>query len=118
MFALVGMVEAEHDVVIGNPGREEFVRDSVLCAVVLNPDFAVANVHVDDAAMHPSPAIPTRIEQLVMALRVIKDRLDSDLTVRRWRSRVLADNPLDDLRIRGYVSHWMNSSFLGSNTAR
>lgn len=59
MRSNIGVLEGENDVVSRYPRLHELLRDTVLSAVVLNPNLAVANVNVQNAAVDAIRTIPT-----------------------------------------------------------
>ncbi len=52
-------MKGEHDVLLGDAGGDELVRNSAFDSVVLNPDFVFLQVDVEQAAYEcgPGPAI-------------------------------------------------------------
>ena len=86
----------QNDVLLRNARCHQLVGNGAVRPVVLNPDLAVANVKVQHAAVDAIDAIPARVHQLVMILRLVDDDLDLYLAARRPKLRVLMKDLLED----------------------
>jgi hypothetical protein len=85
--------------VSGNPCRYEILSNAMFSPVSLNPDFAVDDVDVDNAPVHPLRAIPPYGEQEVMVTVAVTDYFSLDLAVSVGNLRVVTQDFFDALPI-------------------
>jgi hypothetical protein len=87
-------VKSQDDIALWHPFGHQPVGDAFLRSVVLDPDLAVLDVHMKQAAVDTPLTIPTHGHQLIMTLDRIDDRLDLNLTVGRLAIAVLSQDIL------------------------
>lgn len=54
--------EAEDNLLFGYAGIHQVAGNAFFSAVILNPNFVIDDVHMDDATMHILAIIPTDFE--------------------------------------------------------
>jgi hypothetical protein len=69
-------MEGKDDVLFGDSELDELVGDADFGAVMLNPDFALFDVEMEDAAKLTVIVAPADVEQLVVVMLGIKNGLD------------------------------------------
>ncbi len=77
--AAVRMLKSKHDPVLRNPRVHQVHGDAILRSILMNPELTVLQLHVDPGAMDALEAVPTLIQDQVMAgVRIADDdRLES-----------------------------------------
>src|SRR5438128_1889017 len=98
-------LKAQHDVVPGDARRDQLLAESGIGPVVLDPHFAVADVDVEDRAMHATAAVPPHLHYLVVIVFAVDDGLRPDVAIRRLVAGVLLYQTAHDLAITVYVIH-------------
>jgi len=83
----------------GNPRRYKLLGNAMFRPIPLNPDFAVNDVDVDNAPMHPLRTIPSHGEQEVMVTVVIADHFSLDLAIGVGKLCVVTQDFFDALPI-------------------
>ncbi len=68
-------MEANHNIVFGNPHLLKFLTNFDISVVLLQPDFAVFNVEMERAVMHSMFLVPSSAKQEVMIALCIEDKL-------------------------------------------
>jgi hypothetical protein len=58
-------MDAENDIVFGNPHFNQFLTDIDIGSVLLEPDFAVLDIEVQNCMINPPQAIPTNPHKLI-----------------------------------------------------
>jgi hypothetical protein len=88
-------MESQNDVLSGHTGRDQPVGDPLLRTIVLDPDLALLDIHVDDTAVDPMLAVPADGHQLIMPGLGEEDLLDLDIAIRGLVRAVLPEDLLD-----------------------
>ena len=113
-LAFEGGVEAEDDVVFGDALFDEFEGDAAFSPIVLNPDFAVFDVEVKDAAVDTTFVGPADMDNLVMVALGVEDCLGLQVWVVEVNAAVVFQEYLDKLAVVVYVCHFTIISSSGS----
>ena len=92
-------LKAQHNLIFGDARCLQFLRDAILDAVALNPDFVVNNLDVGDAPMHPSFLLPAHIEQQEMIARLVNNQMLIDVAIGIGNFSILAQNRFNGLPI-------------------
>jgi len=58
-------MDAENDIVFGNPHFNQFLTDIDIGGVLLEPDFAVLDIKVQNRMINPPQAIPANPHELI-----------------------------------------------------
>jgi hypothetical protein len=96
--AAVGGLEAEDYIGFGYAPIAEFLGDVDFGAIVLEPDFLVDDVEVEDAAIDAPIVFPADVDDLVVVALGVKVALGVDF----WggaAAAVVAEDVLDDLAV-------------------
>jgi len=80
--ANIGRFESEHNAVAGNPFLNELFRDSPVGAIVLDPNFPVPNINVQDTAVNAIDSIPAGIHVFIMVLTFIENDFNLNVAPR------------------------------------
>ncbi len=56
-------IESQDDLLPGHTVSDQVIGDAILCRIVLNPEFAVANVNVDDRIVDAAFALPAQVSR-------------------------------------------------------
>src|SRR6266446_945194 len=97
--AFVGWLIGQHNLVVRYPEFHQLVGYAALGTIVLNPDFAIFDVHMDETAILATILGPTRMHELVMVALRIKNQLQFHLTIGRLVSAMLPNHCLNVLAI-------------------
>lgn len=100
-MAFEGGVKSEDDVLFGDASIDEFEGDAAFRAVVLDPDFVVADVEVEDAAVDALFVVPADLDELVSIAAVIKDEFGFEFWVAEVDFAVVGEEFLDELAVVG-----------------
>jgi hypothetical protein len=114
VLALEWGLKTQDNLTFRHPGSDEPIGNPFLSAIVLNPDLAVLDINMHDAAVNPALTMPPDVHQLVMALDWVEYRLDVDLAIGRLMSAEFPKEILDELTMTAYFIHWTRASDSGS----
>ena len=78
----IGRVKRENDVVFWDPCFDQALGDPFFGTIVLNPDFAVFNVDMEETTVNPLVPIPAHGHQLIMIADGVDNLLDLNLAIR------------------------------------
>ena len=99
MLPDVSRMESQHNVVLRNTGFDQVTRNPLLCAIALNPQFAIDDVNMDEAAVDPFVVFPPYCHEHVTIRLAVKDCLRLQASVGIWDLRVFGQHVLHDLAI-------------------
>lgn len=116
-------VESQHDIVFRDARFDQSIGDAIFRAVVLDPNFAAANIDVQNAAVNATLPVPADAHQFKVVVHRITDNLDFNLAERWFVLAVFVHQPLNLFTIKGdgirrYSIHCVTAFFSGSNTIR
>src|SRR5215471_12993090 len=106
--------KGQHDAVMGDPCLHQLFRDTIFCAVVLDPDLLLANIDMQHAAVNTIRAMPASVHEFVVIVDRVKDHLYLYVTMCWFILGVLLDEGLNDLTIGIHVVHLTITSWCGS----
>jgi hypothetical protein len=72
---LKGRLEPQDNVFLGNPLGHKGSGRVLVCEVLLQPDFGILDIEVDDRSIQSLRSIPTHFHPLVMTLLAIADQI-------------------------------------------
>ena len=64
-----------------HPKFHQLVGNTALCAIVVNPDFAIFDIHMDETTIFAMLLVPTCVYKLVMVTFRIKNQLQLYLAI-------------------------------------
>ena len=76
-------VERQHNILPGRASTDELLGHAFVCAVPLNPNFAVFEPGMHDDRIDPPSPLPAEINQQLVIVEFVKDRQIFDLSVTR-----------------------------------
>lgn len=74
ILAFVRCMKSEDNILSRYASFEQALGNWLIRSVFLNVNFVVLNTQMINRAMHPPPAVPANIHQLVTAMFIIKDK--------------------------------------------
>ena len=110
--------EGEDDTLVGYACFHQLVRDACFGAVVLYPDFPIADIQVQDTAVDAVRAVPPGVDQLIMILGLVENHFDLHVAARRAELGVFVNQVPNHLAVAAHVVHWQITSCCGSNATR
>ncbi len=94
-FPLLLGVKCKYDPLFGNSRLDKSIRDAIVRAVALHPEFAVDDVHLYQTSMYASNSV-TPDEHYKVAIRLpVKNGLYLDVAVCKRNPRLIFQNSLD-----------------------
>ena len=81
MLPDISRMESQHNVVFCNACLHEVIGNPLLCAIALNPQFAINNVNMEKATVDPFVVFPTKRHQRITVRRAIKYRFKLNMPV-------------------------------------
>lgn len=66
-------VESQHNVFLGDAMSDKLFGNTVVCAVELDPHFAITNIDVQHRPMNPVDTVPAGIDEFIMVVALIED---------------------------------------------
>lgn len=81
VLADMGRMESEDNTVFGDTCGDESSGDAVVEAVVVEPDFVLANFGIKQQAMNPFDAVPAFVDDQVAGLVLADDQLAGGRTI-------------------------------------
>jgi hypothetical protein len=106
--------ECQDDIVLWYPGGNELFRDRSICAIKLDPDFAVFDIKVNHRSMYTSMCILSQVNDFIMILFGIDNCFSFNLAIRGLISRILLDHFADDVSVSVEFIHWNTFRFTSS----
>jgi hypothetical protein len=67
MFSNFGWMDSKNNAIFGHARGDEFISDAVFNAIIMNPDFVIANFGMNHIAMNSQMIFPTFMYQHKMA---------------------------------------------------
>lgn len=77
------MFEGQNNFLTRHTCLNQLVSNPILCAVMLNPDFAIPNIQMQDTTMNPVITTPTGMDQFIMIPLLIYHYFDIYIPM-RW----------------------------------
>lgn len=74
-LALKGRMKPQHNIVLRHPTIYQFISNTALGAVVLNPNFAVLNIHMQHTTIDPPLIREAHMNHLIVVAFCIKNQL-------------------------------------------
>jgi hypothetical protein len=108
---------AQDDVLGGNAGVVQLVGQSFFGPVVLDPDFVADEVNVGELAVDSLLAAPTDLDDQVVVVVSVKNRLELNLADRRRDLCVGEKDLFDDVAIAVYGIHCDGPAVLGEGVS-
>ena len=108
--------KCQHDAILGYPGVEQFLRDAILRPIALDPELAVDDVDMHQAAMDPADPLPAVEHQQITIVIAIEDRLEPDIAMGIGDLGVIGQDLLDQPAIGFCGIHRRMVSVCGSKT--
>jgi hypothetical protein len=108
-------LEGQDDGILRDPGLQQFGGDPMLQPIALDPQLAVDDVDVHEAAVDPLLVVPADVHQEVTIAGPIEDGLAPEIPVRIGDLRVFDQDRFDDVADAFHGIHQVIISASGSN---